>query len=173
MKIDGKCHCGNITFVAEIDPDKVIICHCTDCQTLTGTAFRVVVRAPKDKFELRGGKPKTYTKTAESGAKRVQAFCPECGTPEAYRRALAAGVEDATVVTTAYTGRAARVIRTAFIEALERAGRQPREQPPEHRRQHLVGTGRGERALAGAREGRALGRYDPGGIHWYTSVALD
>ena len=81
MKIDGGCHCGNITFVAEIDPEKVVICHCTDCQRLSGSAFRVVVRAPRDKFELRGGKPKTYIKTAESGARRVQAFCPECGTP--------------------------------------------------------------------------------------------
>jgi len=81
MKIDGGCHCGNITFVAEIDPEKVVICHCTDCQTLSGSAFRGVVRAPKDKLELRGGKPKTYIKTAESGARRVQAFCPECGTP--------------------------------------------------------------------------------------------
>lgn len=81
MKIDGGCHCGNITFVAEIDPGQVILCHCTDCQMLTGTAFRVVVRVPSDKLELRGGKPKTYIKTAESGARRVQAFCPECGTP--------------------------------------------------------------------------------------------
>jgi hypothetical protein len=81
MKIDGKCHCGNITFVAEIDPEKVVICHCTDCQTLAGTPYRVVVRVPTDKIQWRGGKPKTYIKTAESGAKRVQAFCPECGTP--------------------------------------------------------------------------------------------
>ena len=81
MKIDGGCHCGNITFTAEIDPDQVMICHCTDCQRLTGSAFRVVVRAPRDKFQLRGGKPKTYVKTAESGTRRVQAFCPECGTP--------------------------------------------------------------------------------------------
>ena len=81
MKIDGKCHCGNITFVAEADPGQVIICHCTDCQTLTGTPYRVVVRVPTDKIEWRGGKAKTYVKTAESGAKRVQAFCPECGTP--------------------------------------------------------------------------------------------
>jgi len=29
---------------------------------------------------LRSGQPKIYVKTAESGAKRAQAFCPECGT---------------------------------------------------------------------------------------------
>ena len=81
MKIDGGCHCGNITFVAEMDPEKVRICHCTDCQQITGSAYRVVVPAPSATFELRGGKLKEYIKTAESGAKRAQGFCPECGTP--------------------------------------------------------------------------------------------
>ncbi len=80
MKIDGGCHCGNITFTAEIDPEKVRICHCTDCQTFSGSAYRVFVPVAKDAFKLSGGKPKTYVKTAESGSKRMQGFCPECGT---------------------------------------------------------------------------------------------
>ncbi|MDH3444374.1 MAG: GFA family protein [Deltaproteobacteria bacterium] len=79
MKIDGGCHCGNITYTAEIDPEKVGICHCTDCQTLSGSAFRVSVPATKEAFHL-NGTPKIYVKTAESGAKRAQGFCPECGT---------------------------------------------------------------------------------------------
>ena len=73
MKIDGGCHCGNITYTAEVDPDKVGICHCTDCQTLSGSAFRTSVRATKEAFHLHG-EPKIYVKTAESGAKRAQAF---------------------------------------------------------------------------------------------------
>jgi hypothetical protein len=80
MRIEGACHCGTITYEAEIDPDKVGICHCTDCQTLSGSAFSIFVPAPKEAFSLRSGQPKTYVKTAESGAKRAQAFCPECGT---------------------------------------------------------------------------------------------
>jgi hypothetical protein len=40
MKIDGRCCCGNITFAAEVDPATAVICHCTDCQTLSGSAFR-------------------------------------------------------------------------------------------------------------------------------------
>ncbi len=81
MHIDGGCHCGNITYEAEIDLDAVSICHCTDCQTLTGTAYRVNVRVRKQDLNMRGGKPKTYIKTAESGTQRAHAFCPECGTP--------------------------------------------------------------------------------------------
>ena len=80
MKIDGGCHCGNITYEAEVDPEKVAICHCTDCQTMSGSAFRAVVPAASDKFKLLSGQPKIYVKTAESGNPRAQAFCPECGT---------------------------------------------------------------------------------------------
>ena len=80
MKIDGGCHCGDITYEAEIDPDKVRICHCTDCQTLSGSAFRIAVPTPEENFKLLSGEPKTYVKTAENGAKRAQVFCPRCGT---------------------------------------------------------------------------------------------
>jgi hypothetical protein len=81
MKIDGHCHCGEITFQAEVDPDALNICHCTDCQTLSGTAFRVNIPAPAEHFVLLSGTPKTYIKTAESGNKRLHAFCGNCGTP--------------------------------------------------------------------------------------------
>lgn len=79
MKIDGGCHCGNITYRAEIDPENVRICHCTDCQRLSGTAFRVSVGTPEENFALLSGAPKTYVKIGESGARRAQVFCPECG----------------------------------------------------------------------------------------------
>jgi hypothetical protein len=81
MKVEGSCHCGQITFEAEIEPNAVRICHCTDCQTLTGSAYRVTVPTPASSFVLRSGTPKIYIKTAESGNKRVHGFCPNCGTP--------------------------------------------------------------------------------------------
>ena len=79
MHVDGSCHCGHITFQADAEPDKTRICHCTDCQQLSGTAFRTVVAVPEDKFKILSGEPTIYIKTAESGAKRQQAFCPKCG----------------------------------------------------------------------------------------------
>ena len=50
MKIDGGCHCGYLTYEAEIDETKISICHCTDCQALSGTAFRVSARSREDAF---------------------------------------------------------------------------------------------------------------------------
>jgi hypothetical protein len=81
MHIDGGCHCGHIKFEAEVNPATVSICHCTDCQTLTGSVYRVTVPAQKSGFKILRGQPKIYIKTAESGTQRAHAFCPECGTP--------------------------------------------------------------------------------------------
>jgi hypothetical protein len=54
-----------------------LICHCGDCQTLTGSTFRTVALTYEDtfKFKLLSGE------LGEAGAKRQQSFCPECGTP--------------------------------------------------------------------------------------------
>jgi hypothetical protein len=82
MKVTGKCHCGNITFEAEIDPAQVRICHCTDCQTLSGAAYRINVATLPGTFRLTSGAPKTYIKTtADSGNPRSHGFCGDCGTP--------------------------------------------------------------------------------------------
>lgn len=81
MKVEGACHCGRITFEAEIDPARVRVCHCTDCQSLSGSAFRITAPTREADFHLLTGTPKQYIKTAESGAQRVQAFCGECGSP--------------------------------------------------------------------------------------------
>jgi hypothetical protein len=81
MKIDGACHCGFITIEGEADPDTVQICHCTDCQTGTGSAFRVSIPVPGASFKMKG-EPTAYVKTtADSGRPRIQAFCPKCGSP--------------------------------------------------------------------------------------------
>ncbi len=80
MEASGGCHCGYIAYQAGIDPEQVIVCHCTDCQTLSASAFRTVVFVPEQSFRLLRGELKTYVKTAESGNKRAQTFCPECGT---------------------------------------------------------------------------------------------
>jgi hypothetical protein len=81
MKIDGHCHCGRISFEAEVDPSALTICHCTDCQTFSGSAFRGSITAPAEHFKLLSGTPSSYVKTADSGNQRRQVFCGNCGTP--------------------------------------------------------------------------------------------
>jgi len=79
MHVDGHCYCGKITFEAEADPETVLVCHCTDCQELTGSAYRAVVTAKN--LVIRKGTPKVWVKKAESGRERAHAFCADCGSP--------------------------------------------------------------------------------------------
>jgi len=92
MKVDGACACGAIRIEAEADPEYTNMCHCTDCQTATGTAFRVSVRVQGAMLKITG-KPAIYVKTtAESGNPRVQAFCGACGSP-LYSTTVGEGVQ--------------------------------------------------------------------------------
>ena len=81
MRIQGSCHCRRITYEAEVDPAAATICHCTDCQTLSGSSYRAAVPAASKSFRLLSGEPKRYVKTADSGARRLHAFCGDCGAP--------------------------------------------------------------------------------------------
>lgn len=81
MRVTGGCHCGSITVEAEADPEKVLMCNCTDCQTGTGSGFRISVPVLGEEFEMTGT-PVNYLKTtAESGNHRILAFCGQCGSP--------------------------------------------------------------------------------------------
>jgi len=81
MKVHGTCHCGAIAWEGDVDPAKVTVCHCGDCQRFSGAAFRASVPSKAQDFVVLRGEPVRYVKTAESGNRRVQAFCGQCGTP--------------------------------------------------------------------------------------------
>jgi hypothetical protein len=60
MKVRGRCHCGEITYKAEV---------------------RAGIPAPAEGFRILTGTPRKYLKVADSGARRVHAFCATCGSP--------------------------------------------------------------------------------------------
>ena len=79
MKIDGSCHCGKITLTAEVDPSTAMVCHCTDCQIISGGPRRTDVAVKVENISINGVVAE-YTEVAESGRKRVLGFCNTCGT---------------------------------------------------------------------------------------------
>jgi len=97
LSVTGRCHCGAVSLVAEVNPARVFVCHCADCQVLTGSAFRVVAPVMPGSLQVTGN-VKGYARTADSGAVRWQYFCPECGTP------LYAGSQDGTGLATVRVG---------------------------------------------------------------------
>lgn len=79
MTIHGKCHCGDIVFEAHADPDRSVICHCTDCQIMSGGPYRSIVQVKEATFNLLQGEPKPYFKVGDSGNRRELCFCANCG----------------------------------------------------------------------------------------------
>jgi hypothetical protein len=81
VHIDGSCHCRAIQYTATIDPAQVSICHCTDCQILTGSPYRVSVLCAPDAVRVVSGQTRIYRKRGDSGRIRLQHFCGDCGAP--------------------------------------------------------------------------------------------
>ena len=79
MEVTGKCHCQAIVFRAIVDPERTVLCHCTDCRSMSGAPYRSVIQTKESDFELLAGQPKLYYKYGESGNQRELAFCGNCG----------------------------------------------------------------------------------------------
>lgn len=76
----GGCECGYIRYTISAAPIVVYACHCTICQTQSGSAFGMAMRIPAASFALTKGMLKTFQRIAESGQVFTNSFCPECGT---------------------------------------------------------------------------------------------
>jgi hypothetical protein len=73
------CCCGSLSAEATGEPSLVCVCHCTECQRRTGSAFGVSTYFPKDQVRTEGPS-KVYARGSDSGRKVELHFCPDCGT---------------------------------------------------------------------------------------------
>ena len=78
IKITGGCYCGDITIRGAVSSNKIIACHCTDCQKFSGAPFRAVAVISAGAVK-NSGTVTEFLKIAESGNERVQGFCGKCG----------------------------------------------------------------------------------------------
>lgn len=76
--IEGGCLCGRVRYSADAEPAFAGVCHCTDCQKFSGSAFATVVGVPASALKVAGAL-KTFTKAGDSGQSMHRRFCPECG----------------------------------------------------------------------------------------------
>jgi hypothetical protein len=79
-KYTGGCQCGNIRYEIVGTPKALVVCHCTDCQRQSGSAFGMTLLVNEGDFRLTQGEVKTYASTSAAGRGKLGAFCPECGT---------------------------------------------------------------------------------------------
>lgn len=80
LPLTGGCYCGAIRYEVRALPLAVTVCHCRDCQRLTGSAFSMPMVVPQHAFSLTQGTSKSWQRTADSGNVSTQHFCGGCGT---------------------------------------------------------------------------------------------
>ena len=79
----ASCSCGRLTVAIDGEPVRISMCHCRDCQRRTGSVYGVQARFHRSDATIDG--PSTaWTRTADSGNRIVQHFCPTCGTTVFY-----------------------------------------------------------------------------------------
>ncbi|NQX87678.1 MAG: GFA family protein [Halioglobus sp.] len=79
MKMTGGCYCGNIRYEAEGEPIMRALCHCRECQYISGGAANVALAMPLSGFRYTLGKPRDF-KRSDLESPVIRSFCPDCGT---------------------------------------------------------------------------------------------
>ncbi|KEY68888.1 hypothetical protein S7711_03821 [Stachybotrys chartarum IBT 7711] len=79
MSLTGSCMCGEVAYESTSKPVVTALCHCTDCQKWTGSAFSSNAVVPQDSFKVTKGTPKHFDITGASGKNNRHFFCSTCG----------------------------------------------------------------------------------------------
>ena len=76
--VEGGCQCGQLRYRLAAPPVMFYLCHCTECQRHTSSAFGESLRCRSADVAF-DGDYNTVTRIAESGRTREGWFCPRCG----------------------------------------------------------------------------------------------
>ena len=75
----ARCHCGQLEIRCTGEPRKISLCHCTDCQRRTGSAFSVAVFFSRDRVGSARGVTRTFVRESARGFPVTFHFCGACG----------------------------------------------------------------------------------------------
>ncbi len=78
--LEGGCQCGAIRYEVVGTPVRLVVCHCTDCQRQSSSAFGMTMVVNEEDFRLIKGELKTFTSKSDAGRAKLGALCTECGT---------------------------------------------------------------------------------------------
>lgn len=74
----GSCACNAVRYDITVEPIALFCCHCTECQTASGSSFVVALRIPYGGVTVVQGEAKPYLRAEPDGQKRNIFRCPQC-----------------------------------------------------------------------------------------------
>lgn len=76
----GGCQCGAVRYQISEEPLALYVCHCTNCQHQSASAFGMSLKVKSTSARFTKGTLKTFQLAGDSGQPKTGAFCPDCGT---------------------------------------------------------------------------------------------
>ncbi len=78
----GGCQCGAVRYQLTAPPEMLYVCHCSDCQKQSSSAFGMSLIVQRDAVDFTEGAEylKIWDTHGGDGQLKRCAFCPECGT---------------------------------------------------------------------------------------------
>lgn len=77
----GGCLCGAVRYEASADPVVCVVCHCRDCQYVSGGGPSYAMIFERAAVSIKQGAPQGYVSVADSGTRVSRQYCADCGTP--------------------------------------------------------------------------------------------
>lgn len=82
VQVAGACVCKAVRVTVEDQPDKVVICYCSDCRKMSGHLGQIIAIFPANKVRIEDKrqklKPYSITNTASGKPNNIN-FCSDCG----------------------------------------------------------------------------------------------
>lgn len=76
----GACLCRAVEYLLLEDPLTVYACHCSDCQSQTGTSFSLSMIMKRESLEITRGHLEYFSVELEDGREKGAHWCERCRT---------------------------------------------------------------------------------------------
>ncbi|MBW2312689.1 MAG: GFA family protein [Deltaproteobacteria bacterium] len=80
IAVPGRCRCGRVTFMLHEEPLSFYLCHCTDCQAESGSAFGQSMHVRRKAIDSVDGVVQEHAYEGPSGVRNILTHCAECMT---------------------------------------------------------------------------------------------
>lgn len=74
----GSCVCAAVCYELTAEPLALFCCHCTECQTASGTSFVLALKMPYDGIKVTQGEAKPFLRPEADGQERLVFRCSRC-----------------------------------------------------------------------------------------------
>ena len=74
----GGCLCGDVRYESDAAPVYQLMCHCRDCQKVSGGPYAPIIFLPEPSLAVTG-EVRYFESTGSSGKAIERGFCPRCG----------------------------------------------------------------------------------------------